>query len=301
MRNWGSVNSAKFRKRKPAARFVLVILIFFSLGAFLLLMVFPKKPAATPVPKPEILTETRTTVVLSPTPMPSPSASPSPTPKVDPKPSPNKSSYVVAAFGDSMVDTMGENLDYLDKALMARYPTTKFKFYNYGIGSQNVIDAIKRFNDPLIYKDRDYLPITQIEADVIIVSSFAYNPLEPYDRTLYLESLRGLINKSKSTGAKVYLLAEIAPIKTGFGKGVGGVNWDEEKVATHVAHIFSNLDGAVGLAARTKTPLINAYKKSQTDGKYGDQRYVGTHDGIHPSIEGEVFMADVIADSIDLP
>lgn len=200
-----------------------------------------------------------------------------------------------------MVDTMGENLDYLDKAMTARYPTTKFKFYNYGVGSQNVIEGNRRFGNPLVYKDRNYPPIDLIKADVIIISSFAYNPLDPYDKNAYVKSLGELVEKSKSTGAKVYILAEIAPIKYGFGKGVGGVNWDNQKVEAHVGYIFSNLDAAVNLASQTKTPLINVYKQSQVDGKYGNKVYVGTHDGIHPSIEGEVFMAGLIADTVTLP
>lgn len=183
---------------------------------------------------------------------------------------------------------------------MARYPTTKFKFYNYGIGSQNVIEGNNRFDVPFSYKTRNYPRINEIKADVIIISSFAYNPLSPYDKTAHMNALKELITKSKNTGAKVYLLAEIAPLKTGFGKGVGGVNWGDDKVKEHVGYILQNLDGAVSLASQTNTPLINAYKASQVDGKYGNKTYVGSHDGIHPSIEGEVFMATIIAETLKL-
>lgn len=185
--------------------------------------------------------------------------------------------------------------------MMVRYPTTKFKFYNYGIGSQNVVEANKRFSEPFIYQTRNHPPIDEINADVIIVSSFAYNPLSPYDKAAHMNSLKDLIEKSKATGARAYLLAEIAPIKEGFGKGVGGVNWDEAKTREHVGYILQNLESSVALASQTNTPLINAYKKSQVDGKYGNKTYVGSHDGIHPSIEGEVFMAEVIAETLKLP
>lgn len=282
-------------------RIILISLIVTSLGIFGWAFLFQSSSAVKPGPAASPLPEVRTAVVLSPVPTPSPSPIPSPTPAPSIRPKPNKESYVIAAFGDSMVDTMGENLDYLDKAMMARYPATKFKFYNYGIGSQNVVEADKRFNRPFVYKDRNYPPINQINADIIIVSSFAYNPLSPYDINAYLAALKEVLNKSKATGAKVYLLAEIAPLKTGFGKGVGGVNWSEEKTREQVGYILQNLDSAVNLASQTNTPLINAYKKSQVDGKYGNKIYVGSHDGIHPSIEGEVFMADVIADTLKLP
>ena len=233
--------------------------------------------------------------------VPSPAFTPVPKPSLSPQPSPGKSVYTIAAFGDSMVDTMGENLDYLQKNLKTKYPNTEFKLYNYGIGSQNVIDAEKRFSDAFSYQTRKYPPIDQINADVIIISSFAYNPLYPYDKNAYLTALKQVLAKAKNTGARVYLLAEIAPLKEGFGKGAGGVNWDEQKTNEHVGYILENLDAAVTLASETKTPLINAYKKSQVDGKYGNKIYVGNHDGIHPSIEGEVFMADLIAQTLKLP
>lgn len=200
-----------------------------------------------------------------------------------------------------MVDTMGENLDYLDKQMMARYPQTKFKFYNYGIGSQNVVEANARFDNAFIYKTRNYPPLKEINPDIIIMNSFSYNPIYPYNLNTQLNNLKELISKSKQTKAKVYLMAEIAPLKTGFGKGPGGVNWDEVKTKEHVSYILQNLDGAVNLALQTNTPLINAYKLSQVDGKYGNKLYVATHDGIHPSIEGEVFMANLIAETIKLP
>lgn len=258
-----------------------------------------------PLPSPLALRETRTAVVISAAPSPTPSllptGGPSSTPAPSVRPVPNKESYVIAAYGDSMVDTMGENLDYLDKQMMARYPKTKFKFYNYGIGSQNVIEGNARFDVPFAYKIRNYPRINELKADIIIISSFAYNPLNPYDKTAHMEALKELITKSKNTGAKVYLFTEIAPLKTGFGKGVGGVNWDESKVKEHVGYILQNLDATVTLASQTNTPLINAYKASQVDGKYGNKTYVATHDGIHPSIEGEVFMANIIAETIKLP
>ena len=200
-----------------------------------------------------------------------------------------------------MVDTMGENLDYLQKSFKKKYPNTEFKLYNYGIGSQNVVEANKRFSETFSYQTRNYPPIDQLNADIIIISSFAYNPLYPYDKNAYLSALSEVVAKAKKAGARVYLLAEIAPLKVGFGKGVGGVNWDEAKTREQVSFILQNLDAAVNLASQTKTPLINAYGESQVDGKYGNKTYVGTHDGIHPSIEGEVFMAELIAQTLKLP
>lgn len=256
-----------------------------------------QKTAASPTPSPSSAVLAKATL------------SPSPSPKIAtksavPKPSyptPNKQSYIIAAFGDSMVETMGDNLDYLQKSLTESYPKTKFKLYNYGIGSQNVIEGLARFYTPYIYKNRNFPPINQINADIIIISSFGYNPLTPYDKDKHYQNLMNLVKEAQKTGSKVYLLAEIAPIKTGFGSGPGGVNWTEEIINEHVPHIIEQLDNAVALSKNLPVPLINAYGLSQVDGKYGNPKYVGTHDHIHPSVEGEIFMANLISSTLILP
>jgi lysophospholipase L1-like esterase len=212
----------------------------------------------------------------------------------------SKTSYTIAAFGDSMIDTMGENMDYLQNSLKTKYPGTNFKLYNYGIGSQNVVEGLNRFHSAFNYKTRQFPPIDQIQADVIILGSFSYNPLSPYDRVSHQQKLAALINEARSTHAAIYILAEIAPLKTGFGKGPGGIDWQDDMIKTHVEHIIEQLDDTVSTAQSQQVYLINAYKASQVDGKYGNRLYVTTHDGIHPSVEGQIFVAQMIASSLKL-
>jgi lysophospholipase L1-like esterase len=212
----------------------------------------------------------------------------------------SKSSYTIAAFGDSMIDTMGENLDYLETSLKNKYPGTLFKMYNYGIGSQNITEGLNRFHSSFNYKTRNYPPIDQINPDVIILGSFSYNPLSPYDRATHQQKLAALINEARNTHAAIYQLAEIAPLKNGFGRGPGGIDWQEEMIKTHVGHIIEQLDDTVSTAQAQQVYLINAYQASQVDGKYGNRLYVATHDGIHPSIEGQIFVANQIAAGLKL-
>ncbi len=238
---------------------------------------------------------------------PNPSASQSATPKATPATNsaitlkqPNKASYTIAAFGDSMVDTMGENLDYLEKNLKTKYPKTTFKMYNYGIGSQNIVEGSNRFHNPFSYKTRNYPPIDQINPDIIILGSFSYNPLTPHDRTIHKQKLESLINEARQTKAQVYVLAEIAPLRSGFGRGPGGIDWQEEMIQTQVEHILEQLDDTVSTANSQNVYLINAYKASRTDGRYGNRIYVSSHDGIHPSIEGQIFVANQIGSILKL-
>ena len=223
---------------------------------------------------------------------PKPTSSPSPAPKL------SKSTYTIALFGDSMIDTMGENLDYLDKALKAKYPQTNFQLYNYGIGSQNIEEGLSRFENNFSYQNRNYPPIGQIKPDVIILGSFSYNVFPEHDKTRHYQKLSELVTRAKQITPNVYLLVEIAPLKTDFGKGEGGVNWPKDISYNHALKIIEQLENAISLASQVG--IIDAYKLSRNDGRFGNPVYVSGHDGIHPSTEGHVLMANLISRTIKL-
>lgn len=231
---------------------------------------------------------------------PIPTPSPFVKKEVTPKPRLSKNFYVIAAFGDSMIDTMGENLDYVEIYLKTEYPNTNFKLYNYGIGGENVEMGLARWNNPLIYKDRNYPPITQINADVIILGSFSYNPFDPHSKDRHYIGLTNLINEAKKTNADIYLLAEIAPLSNGFGQGKNGPNMLPEKAINQANNIIEQLNGTVSLAAELNIPLINAFSESQLNGKYGRRDLVNADDGIHPSEQGEHFVAQKIVSVVKL-
>lgn len=226
--------------------------------------------------------------------------------KLTKKPSPeptdklSKKSYTIAVFGDSMVDTMGERLEYLEHNLTEKYPGIEFKLYNYGIPSQNVEHGFERFHKAFSFRDRNYPPITQINADIIILGSFAYNPFPPHNRDRHWTGLIKLTEEAKKTPANVYILAEIAPLKEEFGKGPNGPNWTPENSIDQSNHIIEQLENAVALSQALNVPLIDSFTKSKEDGKYGKKLYVDPNDGIHPSIAGQTFTAKIIADTIKL-
>ncbi len=213
---------------------------------------------------------------------------------------PKRNKYTIAIIGDSMVDTMGETLEYLDKDLKVKYPKTTFKLYNYGIGGQNVAQGLARFDSPFSYQTRSYPPISLLHPDILIVGSFAYNPFSPYDRNKHWLTLAGLIDKAKANCKHVYLFAEIAPLENGFGKGPHGVNWPTATSNLQAFHITQLLDNAVSLATNKKIALIDAYEQSEKNGKFGNPLFVNKDDGIHPSVEGHQFVAKLIGDTIQL-
>lgn len=203
-----------------------------------------------------------------------------------------KDSYKIAVIGDSMVETMGENLDYLDKAFKEKYPRIKFQLYNYGVGSENVISAYQRLDSLLIKED---------PFDIIIVGTWGYNPVVPFDQNIYSVNFEKIIKRLSKTNAKIYVLAEIAPLKVGFGQGSGGVNWPEEIYYPHVENILNQIHSAIYIAQKNNVPLIDAYSPSKKPSSlYGQENYVNSHDGIHPSILGHQFMAEKIVSVIEI-
>jgi len=212
-----------------------------------------------------------------------------------------KDVYKIAVFGDSMVDTMGENMDYLQRSLKKKYLETGFLLYNYGTGSQNITDGLNRFNNPFSYQTRNFPSISELQPDVLIIASFAYNPFLPHDRERHQAILEQLVNEAKKLNTKVYLLAEIAPLKRDFGKGINGVNWDDNTSYEHATHIIENLENTYSVAKTTNVSLIDAFSPSQINSeKEGNKEYVNPDDGIHPSAVGHQFMADLIASVIKL-
>lgn len=215
---------------------------------------------------------------------------------------PSKSEYRIAVFGDSMVDTMGDGLPYLEKELKKKYEKIDFLLYNYGTGAQNVEVGLDRFDDDYAYKTRKYPAITELDFDIIILGSFAYNPFDPFDRDQHWLTLSRLIEKAKKTGAEVYVLAEIAPLRSSFGRGPGGVNFDTVTAYEHSGKIIKQIENAVGLSKNLNVTLIDAYTKSKVDGKNeGKRELVSVQDGIHPSIKGQEFTAEQIVKTLVLP
>lgn len=245
-----------------------------------------------------------TTVIVSPT---AKLLTPTPTLKViKPSASPTpqtfatkKKQYSIALIGDSYIDTMGENMEYLDKALSKRYPATKFTLYNYGIGAQNVEMVSERFESSFTNREKNYPPIPSINADIIILGSCAYNPFDPHDRDRHYKGLIQLIEKAKATGTQVYVLREIAPLKEDFGKGPHGINISPQAAAEHSQRITEQLENAKNAASATNVGLIDAHTPSLSQGE-GYRPYVNADDGIHPSVMGHTFMANLISRTLNL-
>ncbi|KKR72722.1 MAG: hypothetical protein UU15_C0026G0004 [Candidatus Levybacteria bacterium GW2011_GWC2_40_7] len=212
----------------------------------------PVKSLILPEQKPIVSPIAKTTPAILPA---STSITATLTPTKKPPAKLTKSTYSIALIGDSMVDTMGENLEYLDRSLKGKYETTSFKLYNYGIGAQNVEMGLERLNSPFTNRERNYPPITQINADIIIIGSFSYNPFDPHNPQKHKDLLGQMIEETKKYASQVYVLVEIAPLGKTFGKGTNGVNLPEDKAEEHALRIIEQLNDTIEIAAGRSTGI----------------------------------------------
>jgi len=214
---------------------------------------------------------------------------------------PRKTSFKIALYGDSMIDTLGTKLTTLQNILKKKYPKTTFTFYNYGVGAENAEQGLNRFDKPLVTSDRNYPPLSSLGADIIVLDSYAYNPFNPFDRDKHWINLSKLVEKAKETDAEVYLLADIAPVRAEFGRGPKGVNWDTVTAYEKSGQVIQLLENTVGISKNLNVILVNAFEKSTVtvrgDGK---REYVSAQDGVHPSEVGQKFIAEQIANTLVL-
>ncbi len=275
-----------------------LFLVLFSANIFTLVR-SPQQEIARPIAQ---NSEVKGAIAeLSPTLVPTSTPSPTPQPTATPTPKPIKTSYKIAIIGDSMVDTMGEVLEYLEHSLKKKYPDINFGLYNYGQGSVNIAEGLDRFGKEFSYSSRSFLAVNLLQPDIMIIGSYAYNPFSPYDRDRHWITLTKLVEEAERTSAKVYMLAEIAPLRSDFGRGPNGVNWEPATAYTHSGHIIEQLENAVALSKILNVPLINVFEKTyDKTKKEGKREYVNFSDGIHPSVEGHELTADTITETIKL-
>jgi len=215
---------------------------------------------------------------------------------------PAKRAYLTYLVGDSITESLGVNANTLRNDLIALYPQNEFVNYNYGFGSTNILSLNERLTKETSYQGSKFPAILDQGFDLIIIESFAYNPL--YGGTAsenlvkYEEALDEnikLIIKSHPDSV-VAIMTPIAPNKENFAKYSRDLSpevraaWVEERKN----YIFK----AIEYAKRNNLPLINVYEKSADALGNGELIYIDPSDFIHPSKEGIALISKTISDFI---
>lgn len=243
---------------------------------------------------------------LSPKQNPTPFPSPTPTPfKPFPYQRPvieKKRSYITVLAGDSILGYLGKNAQPLREKLNKFYPKNEFVNYNYGFGATNILSLPKRLKSQTDYQGETFIPMLEINSDLVIIGSFAYNPLSEYPLEEGLKIHRQVLDKTikelirRKPNSVVALFAPIAPNKENFAIGTYDlsrqkrIEWAEERIAY--------IENTINYAKDKNIPLINVYKKSLTSNGEANLKYINQDDYIHPSEDGLNLIAQAIAEFI---
>src|SRR3990167_8363269 len=146
---------------------------------------------------------------------------------------PNTRSYRIMLVGDSIVDSLGPNADVLRRHLIELYPAHEFVNYNYGYGATSIETLPDRLNKETTYLGKQNPSILSQGFDLIIIESFAYNPLSQSEQgegiakhiKILDESIKQII-KSKPE-AVIAIMTPIAPNRYYFAKGVYDLSTEE--------------------------------------------------------------------------
>jgi lysophospholipase L1-like esterase len=217
-------------------------------------------------------------------------------------PLPVKRSYLTYIVGDSMVEALGGNAESLRQELLSRYPENEFVNYNYGFGSTNIGSLNERLTKETTYQGTKFPPILTQGFDLIIIESFAYNPLfeGSLDKSLlkYDELLEKNIKEiiKARPDSVVAIMTPIAPNRENFAKYSRDLSPEVRMEWVREREMY--IKRAVEFANKNNIPLIDVYEKTKLPDGNGDLKYIDPTDFIHPSKEGVKIMAETIAEFI---
>ncbi|QQG43587.1 MAG: SGNH/GDSL hydrolase family protein [Candidatus Daviesbacteria bacterium] len=213
-----------------------------------------------------------------------------------------KNSYTIVLVGDSMTDYLGPTADILKNYLKEYYPNKKIEVKNFSVGSTNILTLPDRLQNLTNFNGTISQPILNYEFDVIIIESFGHNPLSDpkwedgfKKHNEVLDKAREMI-KQRRPQAIVILMSTIAPHSDRYAEGVVNLTTDERK--QWARHRSAYIKNHIKYARDHQIPLINIYEKSLADQESGNIDYINTHDFIHPSPTGILFISQEIANFI---
>lgn len=243
-------------------------------------------------------TEILPTITLSPSVItPTQPAQPAYTPRPTPLPKTLKKSYTIAFLGDSMIDTLGPKLPHLASLLTQNYPNVSFTLINHGIGATTIETGKNHLTNSFTKNDQQIQAILSDPPDILVVESFAYNPISPVEKhTLALREIVDTVH-SKSSNTKIIFVTAIAPDSANFAKGAPGILFTEKERTEYVQTIIKLLENTRSYAQSQNIPLADAYTPSKNDGK-GVTAYINQTDHIHYSEQGKSFISQIIFNTL---
>lgn len=207
--------------------------------------------------------------------------------------------YTIVMVGDSMTEALGNFTEL--KQYLSDYYKKSFEILNYGFGSTNILSVVSRITKETEH-GRKFMPISNIDYDLILIESFGENPLSQYPleeglkrQREELDKIVAILKKTNPKG-KIIFVATISPNKVIFAKSK--VDLADEVRAQWVKERIDYIQNHIDYANSHNIPVINIFKDSLMENGDGNPDYINTQDYIHPSPAGIIFISKKIAEFI---
>lgn len=197
-------------------------------------------------------------------------------------------------LGDSMIDFLND-FPHLRDLLPSLNPNTKWEILNYGVGASNVSYGLYRVNSGYDYLGRHFQSVIEINPDIVVVESFAYNHGDMPENQ-YQDSLKRIFSALKEANKKIVFLATIAPSKANYARGAA--DWGDEYRSKEYEKTRRFIDLGIDTARQMGIPIVDAFHQSLDGEKGGNDKYIYGGDWIHPSPEGAEFIAKLLGPAI---
>jgi hypothetical protein len=213
---------------------------------------------------------------------------------------PIKTTYTIAILGDSMVDTLGNDLPHLKTILKQTFPNYSFALLNYGQGATDLENGLYRLTNATKYLERVFPPLLSYKPDILVVESFAYNHWsgQSFDLDRQWLTFAKIIDKVKevSPDTKIILAATIGPNSNTYGDGK--LNWPQHLKWDAALVTRAYLQNLINFATSEKYPLADAYNPSIGSDGNGLAAYINQGDHLHPSDAGKQLFSQKIVETI---
>jgi len=213
---------------------------------------------------------------------------------------PVKTTYSIAILGDSMVDTLGSDLEVFRVMLKSGFPKYSFALLNYGQGSTDLEKGLERLTKTTKYLDKNFPPLLSFQPDILVVESFAYNHWsgELSDINRQWITIAKIIDviKEKSPKTEIILAATIGPDSETYADGKLNLTKAQKEEASLVTRAY--LQNLINFANSQKYPLADAFTPSLDNKGNGKSDYINQSDHLHPSSKGAELFFEKILEAI---
>ena len=219
----------------------------------------------------------------------------------------HKQVYQIAMIGDSMTVALGPHgggfSEYINSLYKKKETDPQRILIDNYASSSSILAVNEQLSKKTTRSEYTFGPLLSEDYDLILVESYAYNPLSQYGiengikkQNESLDKLMAAIITARPHAAIVFV-ATIAPNSQNYAKATQ-INRSaaerKEQAEERIAYLKNHRD----YATKHNIPVVNIYEKSLTAKGDGNMEYIDPSDDIHPSAVGVIFIGKELANFI---